>query len=103
LVERYRQNAEKCLQLVQKFNDLEAKRSLLVMANAWLMLAAQREKTIGGAQRGEPTFLVNERPPHEPPTPPPIEEPPPIKEPTPLKEPPPQRLDSANPDDSMQS
>jgi hypothetical protein len=60
LVERYRQNAEKCLQLVQKFNDLEAKRSLLVMANAWLMLAAQREKTIGGAQRGEPTFPVNE-------------------------------------------
>jgi hypothetical protein len=106
LVERYRQNAEKCLQLVQKFNDLEAKRSLLVMANAWLMLAAQREKTIGGVQRGEPTFPVNEPPPpHEPPTPPAIDEPqpPPIKEPTPLKEPPPQRMDAANPDDSMQS
>jgi hypothetical protein len=103
LVKRYRRNAEKCLQLVQKFNDLEAKRSLLVMANAWLVLAAQREKTIEGAPRDELTFPVNEPPPREPPTPP-IDEPqpPPIKEP-PLKGPPPQRLDSAKPDDSMQS
>lgn len=49
LVERYRRNADKCLQLVQNFNDPEAKRSLLVMANAWLMLAAQREKNITAA------------------------------------------------------
>ncbi len=45
-VERYRLNAEKCLQLAQRSNDLEAKRELLVMANAWLELAAQREKNI---------------------------------------------------------
>jgi hypothetical protein len=50
LVERYRLNAEKCLQLAQTFNDLEAKRGLLVMANAWLMLAAQREHRIVGGR-----------------------------------------------------
>jgi hypothetical protein len=44
LLQRYRRNAEKCLQLAQTFNDLDAKRALLVMANAWLMLAAQRQK-----------------------------------------------------------
>ncbi len=103
LVERYRQNAEKCLQLVQNFNNPEAKRALLAMANAWLMLAAQREKTIATAP-AEPTSPVNEPPPppHQPPTPPPIDEPkpPPIKEPPPVNEPP-QRLD-AKPDDAMQ-
>ena len=46
LVERYRRNAEKCLQLGQNFKELEAKRALLVMANAWLMLAAQRQRYI---------------------------------------------------------
>ena len=46
LVERYRRNAERCLRLVQDFSDLEAKRSLLAMANAWLALAAQRAKNI---------------------------------------------------------
>jgi hypothetical protein len=46
LVERYRRNAEKCLQLAQNFQDIESKRELLVMANAWLVLAAQREKNI---------------------------------------------------------
>jgi hypothetical protein len=51
LSERYRRNAEKCLQLAQNFNDLEAKRSLLVMANAWLALAAQREKNVNVATR----------------------------------------------------
>ncbi len=45
-VERYRLNAEKCLQLAQTLNDLEAKRELLAMANAWLVLAAQRGKNI---------------------------------------------------------
>ena len=81
LVERYRRNAEKCLRLVQSFNDLEARRSLLTMANAWLALAAQREKYIEATLRGEPASPINE--PHEPPTPPPIDEPkqPPIKEP----------------------
>ncbi len=57
-VEWYRRNAEKCLELVQSFNDPEAKRALLVMANAWLMLAAQREKYIGTAAPNEPP--VNE-------------------------------------------
>jgi hypothetical protein len=46
LLERYRLNAEKCLQLAQTLNDLDAKREMLVMANAWLLLAAQREKNI---------------------------------------------------------
>jgi len=106
LVERYRRNAEKCLRLVQNFTDLEAKRSLVMMANAWLILASQREKMIAGAPQREPPFPVDEppRPPDEPATPPPIEDPtqPPIKEPPPVKEPPPQRLDAAEPDDPMQ-
>ena len=105
LVERYRRNAEKCLRLVQNFTDLDAKRSLLMMANSWLILASQREKMIAGAPQREPTFPVNEPPPppDEPPTP--IDEPqrPPIKDPPPpINEPPPQRLDAAKPDDPMQ-
>lgn len=107
LVERYRRNAAKCLRLVQNFTDLEAKRSLVVIANAWLILASQREKMIEGAPQRDPTRPVNEppRPLHEPPMPPPIDEPrpPPIKEPPPVNEPPPQRLDAAKPDDPMQS
>jgi outer membrane biosynthesis protein TonB len=88
-----------CGRLIQNFNDLEAKRSLLAMANAWLMLATQREKNIEAARANEPTSPVN-----EPPTPPPVDEPkpPPIKEPPPVNEPPPQRLNSAEADDSMQ-
>ena len=97
LVERYRRNAEKCLRLVQSFNDLEARRSLLTMANAWLALAAQREKYIEATLRGEPASPINE-PPHEPPTPPPIDEP----KPPPAEEPP-QRLSVANSEDSVQS
>jgi hypothetical protein len=54
LVERYRLNAEKCLKLAQTFKDLEAKRELLVMASAWLMLTTQREKNIGTAPADEP-------------------------------------------------
>ncbi len=46
LVDHYRLNAEKCLRLAQSFNDLDAKRELLVMANAWLILAARREGNI---------------------------------------------------------
>ena len=104
LVERYRRNAEKCLRLVQSFNDLEARRSLLTMVNAWLALAAQREKHIEATLRGEPASPINEPPPYEPPTPPPIDEPkpPPIKEPPPAEEPP-QRLSVANSEDSVQS
>ena len=45
-VEQYRLNAEKCLELAQTFNDLEAKRTMLAMADAWLMLAAQRVKNV---------------------------------------------------------
>ena len=104
LVERYRRNAERCLRLVQDFSDLEAKRSLLVMANAWLALAAQRAKNIEAALASQLTSPINKPapPPHEPPTPP-IDEPPkppPIKEPPPVSEPP-QRLSAAEPDDSM--
>ena len=104
LVERYRRNAERCLRLVQNFTDLEAKRSLLMMANAWLILASQREKISQGVPLREPSFPVNEppRPPDEPATPP-IDEPtrPPTKEPPPVKEPPPQRLDAGQPDDPI--
>ena len=48
-VETYRLNAEKCLELAQTFNDQErkrVKRVMLDMANAWLLLAAQREKNV---------------------------------------------------------
>ena len=107
LVKRYRRNAEKCLRLVQNFNDLEAKRSLLTMANAWVALAAQREKYIEAALPSEPASPINEPPPppHESPTPLPIDElkPPPIKEPPPGKESRPQRLSASKPDDPMQS
>jgi hypothetical protein len=75
------------------------------MANAWLMLAAQREKTIETAPAHEPTSPINELPPppDEPQIPPPIDEPKPplVKEPPPVSEPP-QRLNAGEPDDSMQ-
>lgn len=107
LVEQYRRNAQKCIQLVQSFNDLEAKRALLVMANAWLVLAAQREKNIEAAPASElplpvDELPVNEPPRHEPPRPIDEPKPPPIKEPPPATEPPPQSLHSANRDDPMQ-
>jgi len=104
LVEQYRRNAQKCIQLVQNFSDLEAKRALLVMANAWLALAAQREKNIAAAPARELPLPVNEAPPprHEPPRPIDEPKPPPIKEPPQAPEPSPQRLHSAKPDDSMQ-
>jgi outer membrane biosynthesis protein TonB len=103
LVEQYRRNAQKCVQLVQNFSDLEAKRALLVMASAWLMLAAQREKNIEAAARELP-LPVNKPPPppHEPPRPIDEPKPPPVKEPPPATQSPPQRLHSAKPDDSMQ-
>jgi predicted RNA-binding Zn-ribbon protein involved in translation (DUF1610 family) len=52
-VQWYRLNAEKCLELVGSCRDPEAKRALLVMANAWLMLAAQRAKNIEAMQASE--------------------------------------------------
>jgi hypothetical protein len=61
-LQRYRRNAEKCLQLAQTFNDLDAKRALLVMANAWLMLAAQRQKNIESAPPNDQPLPVNEPP-----------------------------------------
>jgi hypothetical protein len=54
-VDRYRLNAEKCYELAQNFKDPEAKRTMLAMADAWLMLAAQRVKNV------EP--LLNKPPP----------------------------------------
>ncbi len=54
-VERYRRNAEKCLELAQSFNDAGAKRALLVMANAWHMLAARGEKNVETASPDEPS------------------------------------------------
>jgi hypothetical protein len=43
-LERYRQNAEKCLTLAQTFNDRQSKRTLIEMANTWLKLAEQHLK-----------------------------------------------------------
>ncbi len=107
LVNRYRLNAKKCVQLAADFKSPEAKRELLAMASAWLMLAAQREKNIETAPANHPPSPVNEPPPppNEPPAPPPIDEPPkpPVNEPPPAKEPPPMRLDAANPDDPILS
>ena len=40
----YRVNAEKCLELAHTFKDLESKRMLLGMANAWLTLAEHHLK-----------------------------------------------------------
>lgn len=44
MIERYRCNAEKCLELAESFNEPESKRELFAMANAWLKLAEQRVK-----------------------------------------------------------
>ncbi len=85
LVKRYRRNAVKCLELAQTFNEPEAKRELVLMANAWLSLAAQREKNIQTALPSEPPSPVK---------PPSIDDPP---------KPPPMRLDPAKSDDPMQS
>jgi hypothetical protein len=57
-VEWYRLNAERCQQLAQTFTNPEAKRALAVMADSWLMLAAQRvknvEKRVKAVAPGEP-------------------------------------------------
>ncbi len=86
-VERYRRNAEKCLELAQSFNDHGAKRALLAMANAWLMLAARGEKNIETASPNEPPSSA-----------PPLDAPPklpPVDEPLPL------RLNPAKADDPL--
>jgi hypothetical protein len=49
-VDWYRLNAERCQQLAQTFKDPDAKRTLSVMADSWLMLAAQRVKNIEKAR-----------------------------------------------------
>ncbi len=55
LLETYRRNAEKCLELAQTFNGRESKRNLLAMASAWLTLAEQHLKN-------SETVLVYETP-----------------------------------------
>ncbi len=45
-VDQYRLNAEKCSKLAQTFKDPNAKRKMLAMAGAWLMLAVQRVKHV---------------------------------------------------------
>jgi hypothetical protein len=53
-VERYRRNAEQCLEAAKAFKDPEAKRTMLVTADQWLMLAAQRVKQIATLNRSPP-------------------------------------------------
>jgi hypothetical protein len=105
-LERYRLNAESCLELAQTFTDPESKRSLLGMANAWLKLAEQHVKNSETVlvyetppQRNEPP------PPDEPSKPPPANEspkPPSVSGPPPAKEPPPLHLDAAKPNEPTQ-
>ncbi len=45
-VDQYRRNAVRCFELAQTFKDPDAKRTVFAMADAWLMLAAQRVKNI---------------------------------------------------------
>jgi hypothetical protein len=77
LMQAYRVNAEKCLELAQTFNDRERRLVMLGMANAWLTLAEQH------LRNGE-TVLADEPP-------------------TPVNEPPVQRSDSAGQDDPVRS
>ena len=53
-VERYRRNAEQCLEAAKAFKDPEAKRTMLVTAGQWLMLAAQRVKQAATLNRSPP-------------------------------------------------
>ena len=113
-LERYRLNAEKCLALAQTFTDIENKRSLLAMANAWLTLAEQHLKNSEivlvhetRSPVNEPPAQSNERPqPPAAPAPPLIDAlPPPATEPPkspPIGEPPSLSLDPVKPDDPMQ-
>jgi hypothetical protein len=44
LSRRYRLNAEKCLELAQRFKQPDAKRTMVAMSRAWLILAEQHSK-----------------------------------------------------------
>jgi hypothetical protein len=54
-VERYRRSAEQCLEAAKAFKDPEAKRTMLVTAGQWLMLAAQRVKQTATLNREDAT------------------------------------------------
>jgi hypothetical protein len=58
-VDQYRLNAEKCHELAQKFKDADAKRTMLAMADAWLMLGAQRIKHIEPILNKQPLSGTN--------------------------------------------
>jgi hypothetical protein len=64
-VDRYRQNAEKCHELAQKFKDPDAKRTMLAMAHAWLMLAVQRVKHVEPLLNKPPLPGTNPAPPDD--------------------------------------
>ena len=66
-VEWYRLNAEKCQQLAQTFKDPEAKRTLAVMADSWLMLAARRVKQIAKSVTATPPRRYRGADTHTPP------------------------------------
>ena len=66
-VNQYQRNAEKCLELAEKFNDPDAKRMMSFMANAWLLLAAQCAKRIETASADElPPLPLNSAKPDNP-------------------------------------
>jgi len=44
LSQRYRLNAEKCLELAQRFKQPDAKRTMVAMSRAWLILAEKHSK-----------------------------------------------------------
>ena len=44
LSQRYRLNAEKCLELAQRFKQPDAKRTMFATSRAWLILAEQHSK-----------------------------------------------------------
>ncbi len=45
-VQRYWRNAQKCFEVAKTFTDFDAKRIMLVTADQWLMMAAQRVKAV---------------------------------------------------------
>ncbi len=56
--EQYRLNAEKCSKLAQTFKGPDAKRTMLAMADAWLMLASQRVKHVEMPASDRAQFLA---------------------------------------------
>ena len=61
-LERYRRNAEKCLELAQVFNDQERKQIMLAMASAWMTLAEQHVKNSENTLEYETPTTANEPP-----------------------------------------